>query len=258
MKESFSDRCRRILKKDGFGGFIKKGSRAVLRSLEPFRLAYYPIASIQLTAATERHFTPEEAIVFADKGLGGFIRPSQVHWEILNLAEIVKKLAPKTVLEVGTSRGGTFFIWARLAAPDAHLISIDLPGGENIWAYPRWKEPFYKRFASKGQHIDLLRGDSQKQEMVERLKKTLNGAQVDFLFIDADHAYEGVKKDFELYAPFVRQGGVIAFHDVAVHPPIANCGVTRLWAELKAESKNYKEFIEKADQGWGGIGVLMV
>jgi predicted O-methyltransferase YrrM len=259
MKESFADRCRRILKKDGVGGFVKKGSRAIVRSFEPLRLAYYPIASMQLFAATEKHYTPEEAITFADKGLGGFIRPSQVHWEILNMAQIVKKLEPKTVVEIGTSRGGTFFIWARLAAADAHLVSIDLPGGENIWAYPRWKEPFYRRFASKRQHIDLLRGDSQKPEMVDRLRAVLKGAPIDFLFIDADHAYEGVKKDFELYSPLVRKGGVIAFHDIALHAPISNCRVKDLWDEVKTNPRfRYEEFVENAGQGWGGIGVLFI
>jgi predicted O-methyltransferase YrrM len=259
VKETLIERCRRILKKNGVGGFIKKGFRAILRSLEPLRLLYYPIASMQLSAAVAKRYTPEEAVDFADKGLGGFIRPSQVRWEIINLAKIVDELKPKTVLEVGTSRGGTFFIWARLASPDAHLVSIDLPGGENTWAYPRWKEQFYRRFASKDQRIDLLRGDSQKQEMVDRLKNILQGVQVDFLFIDADHAYEGVKKDYELYSPFVHKGGMIAFHDIALHAPITNCRVKDLWDEVKTNPRyRYQEFVENPEQGAYGIGVLFV
>ena len=31
--------------------------------------------------------------------------------------------------------------------------------------------------------------------------------------IDGDHTYEGVKADFERYAPLVRRGGVIIFDD---------------------------------------------
>jgi predicted O-methyltransferase YrrM len=42
----------------------------------------------------------------------------------------------------------------------------------------------------------------------------LKDNKVDFLFIDADHSYEGVKKDFEMYSPLVRKGGIIAFHDI--------------------------------------------
>jgi len=41
------------------------------------------------------------------------------------------------------------------------------------------------------------------------VKKILAGRQVDFLFIDGDHSYEGVKKDFEMYSSLVRKGGVV-------------------------------------------------
>jgi hypothetical protein len=39
------------------------------------------------------------------------------------------------------------------------------------------------------------------------------GIQVDFLFIDGDHSYEGVKTDFELYSQILSENGVIVIHD---------------------------------------------
>jgi predicted O-methyltransferase YrrM len=42
--------------------------------------------------------------------------------------------------------------------------------------------------------------------------------RLDFLFIDGDHTYEGVKQDFEMYTPLVRKGGLVAMHDI-VPPP---------------------------------------
>jgi hypothetical protein len=36
---------------------------------------------------------------------------------------------------------------------------------------------------------------------------------IDFLFIDADHTYEGVKEDISLWLPKVKPGGVIGGHD---------------------------------------------
>lgn len=35
----------------------------------------------------------------------------------------------------------------------------------------------------------------------------------DFIFIDGDHKYSGVKKDLELYYPKLRRGGIICGHD---------------------------------------------
>ena len=37
--------------------------------------------------------------------------------------------------------------------------------------------------------------------------------KIDFLFIDGDHSYEGVKTDFELYSKILVDNGVIVLHD---------------------------------------------
>lgn len=41
----------------------------------------------------------------------------------------------------------------------------------------------------------------------------LQGIKIDVLFIDGDHSYEGVKKDFELYSKILSPNGIIIFHD---------------------------------------------
>lgn len=37
--------------------------------------------------------------------------------------------------------------------------------------------------------------------------------KIDVLFIDGDHSYEGVKKDFELYSKILNEKGIIILHD---------------------------------------------
>jgi predicted O-methyltransferase YrrM len=184
----------------------------------------------------------------------GLIKPSQVRSEITSLANIVKELKPKTVLEVGTARGGTLFLFARLSDPEATLVSVDLPGGMYGGGYPDWKIPLYESFRQDKQAIHLVRADSHATETLEKVKSILGGRPVDFLFIDADHTYEGVKKDFELYSPLVRPGGTIAFHDIVTHPPSYGCGVDIFWNEIKRPDS--REFIEDKNQGWAGVGIL--
>lgn len=41
----------------------------------------------------------------------------------------------------------------------------------------------------------------------------LQGIKIDFLFIDGDHSYEGVKLDFDLYQNIISDFGIIAIHD---------------------------------------------
>lgn len=43
--------------------------------------------------------------------------------------------------------------------------------------------------------------------------QTVEDGSIDFVFIDADHSYEGCKADIEAWAPKVRKGGMVAGHD---------------------------------------------
>jgi predicted O-methyltransferase YrrM len=185
-----------------------------------------------------------------------FIRPFQIRSEISGFLKMVMERRPTNVLEIGTANGGTLFLWTRASAPDATLASIDLPGGDFGEGYPVWKIPLYKSFALPSQTIHLIRANSHAQETVEQLTPIFRQEPLDFLFIDGDHSYDGVKRDFELYSPLVRKGGLIALHDVAVHTD-TTCQVHRLWDELKPLYRSW-EFIENPPQGWGGIGVLEV
>jgi len=36
---------------------------------------------------------------------------------------------------------------------------------------------------------------------------------IDFLFIDGDHSYEGLRADWEAWSPLIAAGGVVALHD---------------------------------------------
>lgn len=182
-------------------------------------------------------------------------RAMQVRSELTGLGEIVADLRPQYALEIGTAFGGTLFLLTRLASPRATIVSVDLPGGRFGGGYGRKRRLLYQRLARREQRLHLLQGDSHSSEMLARAKAALGGQPLDYLFIDGDHTYEGVRKDFEMYSPLVRRGGVIAFHDIAEHPPEIGCEVSRLWNEIKGGYR-YSEFIEDRKQGWAGIGVL--
>lgn len=109
----------------------------------------------------------------------------------------------------------------------------------------------------------FFREDSHQSQTLKKVKEYLNGEKIDFLFIDGDHTYEGVKKDFEMYAPLVREEGVIAFHDIVqdystrygINTSSCTGGVPIFWNEIK---NNYRrnEIIKNPDQDGCGIGVI--
>jgi predicted O-methyltransferase YrrM len=180
------------------------------------------------------------------------IRPLQDRSEFLGLANIVAAQPPRTMLEIGTYRGGTLFVFARLAQPDATVISLDLPHSRLGVFSRRLQEPLFRRFIRGQQHLLLLRADSHAVETRSRVERSLD-QPLDFLFVDGDHSYQGVRSDFEMYSPFVRRGGMVAFHDIA-HIP-TDFGVNRFWNEIKGGFK-HREIINSRGTDRMGIGVL--
>ena len=196
--------------------------------------------------------------LFNDSSLLSILyRPMQVKWEIERLSYILRDLRPKYLLEIGTARGGTLFLWTRLARDDALIISIDLPKGSFGGGYPLLKGFAYKFFAKRKQKIVLIRGDSHDSRTLKKVKEILAGRKLDFLFIDGDHTYEGVKKDYEMYSSLVRKAGIIAFHDIVPHPSKTRCEVSKFWNEIKTRY-NYTEIVKDQTQKWAGIGIIIV
>ncbi|MGC2421130.1 MAG: class I SAM-dependent methyltransferase [Candidatus Acidiferrales bacterium] len=167
---------------------------------------------------------------------------------------MIKRREPRTALEIGTARGGTLFLLCRLAAGNAKIISLDLPHGPFGGGYSPLRIPLYKRFARPGQSLHLLRADSHSAATLERVNKLLDGELLDYLFIDADHTYEGVKKDFEMYAPLVRPGGMVVFHDIAQNQ--LGCEVPRFWNERKFRHPWSTVIIDPVESY--GIGILEI
>ena len=116
---------------------------------------------------------------------------------------------------------------------------------------------FFKSFSTNNQKIVLIRKDSHKQFTLQKIENILKNKQIDILFIDGDHTYKGVKRDFQMYSPLVKKNGIIVFHDIVKVPPeiALNVDVNKFWNEIK-NNYNYKEIVENWNQGHYGIGII--
>jgi len=177
----------------------------------------------------------------------------QVRAELLEMANLIAGLRPKAVLEIGTALGGTLLLICRLSDPHATIVSVDLP--VQTFAYRHYRVPIFKSFRRNGQRLHLVAADSHTEETKSRVVRLLDGQSLDVLFIDADHSYQGVRADFEMYSPFVRKGGIVIFHDIVEHSSERGCEVDCFWNEIK-QRYSYREIVENPTQGWAGIGIL--
>ena len=179
--------------------------------------------------------------------------------ELAPLIALLRRRRLDVVVEIGTARGGTFYAWCQLAEPEATLISIDLPGGRYGGGYSLAEASSFREYGQPGQELHFIRRDSHDDDTRKHVVEILDGRRIDFLLIDGDHTYGGVKQDFEMYAPLVAPGCPIAFHDILPHPVDQTCEVDRLWTEIKDDFRHI-EFVDpyrdQLRRKYGGIGVL--
>ena len=171
--------------------------------------------------------------------------------EFGGLLRMAEAMHAKNVMEIGIYFGGTLRAWQAMLPSGGLLIGLD-----------RRLQEIDERTALKGEGPStiLISGESQYPDTVMQISNVIcvaSGGVIDYLdvlWIDGDHSYKGVKSDYDNYSPFVREGGLIAFHDIAECPTQPYVGVIQFWHEIK-QGKQYKEFISDPP-GWGGVGVL--
>jgi hypothetical protein len=112
--------------------------------------------------------------------------------------------------------------------------------------------------------IQLIDGDSHTVSIRDAVERAGGGQGIDGLFIDGDHTYEGVRSDYLNYRGLVRDGGIVAFHDI-VEDHMTRFGrtttsctgdVPAFWRQLKPHARTF-EFVADPQQDGYGIGVLI-
>ena len=196
-------------------------------------------------------------LALARRAIGEF-GAVQRTWELQSLIGLVRRLRPMTVVEIGTYKGGTLSCWFDAGDPRAHIVSIDLPM-QGVDAGQLAASVARARTRMKlSQTFTAIAGNSRDPATRVRLETALAGASVDFLWIDGDHAYEGVRADVEIYSPLVRVGGLIALHDIHASDQFPGDGVHVYWREIARKART-REFVGRSAPGHGmGIGVVFV
>ena len=190
----------------------------------------------------------------------GVYRAMQKVAEVEGLHAYMSNRKHETIIEIGTCKGGMTWWFAHLPG-FKKIVTVDMPGGPFGMGPNEADKEIIRNWVSTDYDVTLCEGNSQKEETVAEVKAEFPDGLVDVLFIDADHTYEGVKKDYELWSPLVRNGGCIVFHDVADHSKSnPACRVKQFWDELRAAHPMgiYAEIRDATDPDWAGLGIMEV
>lgn len=148
---------------------------------------------------------------------------------------LARSLHPSVCVEIGSASGWSAChiglalrenVHGRLYAIDPHMAT-------------EWNDPIAT------DSLPLLRRNLRRcgvEDYVEIVRATSEEAArgwqrpIDLLFIDGDHSYEGVKRDWDLFSPHLTPFGVTVFHDATweIHEAgRPDMGVPRFLEELR-------------------------
>jgi len=68
-------------------------------------------------------------------------------------------------------------------------------------------QKYYSNISPVKEYINTIVGDSKE------VHTQFENESVDFLFIDGDHRYEGIRTDLHNWFPKIKKGGIISGHD---------------------------------------------
>ena len=162
---------------------------------------------------------------------------SQDPYELNELYKRVLALNPKNILEIGVGNGGATMFWMDAIQDDGLVVGINQPG-----MIPKHLDQLN---GHKNKTFKFVYEKSQSRKAIDEVNSYMSHSSIDFLFIDGDHEYGAVKADYDNFAPFVRKGGIIGFHDVASGDP------QKVYFEIRHELDNPQEFHKTIGTGMG-------
>jgi predicted O-methyltransferase YrrM len=219
---------------------------------EEFTLARFPVT--QTPIIMHHAGVPAKRrlmeVVDAERQGRGHMCPDE-HERLMALVRDAAASGRLRILEIGVAEGKTGTAMMRTAieaGADVTYVGVDLN---------TWQRAEFPDIVRNGCNLHFIEG--QSQGAVAQVKAI--SATFDVVLIDGCHCLKCATADRDLYAPMVAEGGYLVFHDT--RRPLEDLsaqpgshhrghGVRPVYDETKAR----EEWVEEADVGKWGLGIL--
>lgn len=137
------------------------------------------------------------------------------HTYYVFLNKLVRELAPKKVLELGTSigRSGLFMMCA--LPPESSFVTVDIGSYRRVDLLPFDSDP----------RLSVIFGNDLEESVVDKI-----GDGFDMLFIDSEHSYEQVSREWDIYRHKISNKAVVVMDDIHL-----NDGMEKFWNSIPYE-----------------------
>lgn len=254
--EIFCDDLHKNIESDCFAFHGKSYTEFHKKNIKDLYFNFYKNELIKMDNNRLFKFLDEEVGVsqtdyFCAKYAGN-LEVQQIPSEYLGLLNFFKSNNINTYLELGVANGGSFFINSIFSQQTTKLIHcVDCLAYQDA---PHVKQTFSK-INSKVNKLKEFFPDKEIHffNMTTDDFFIQNTQKYDCIFIDADHSYEGVMKDYINSLKFVNKNGWLIFHDINN----SDTGVCRAWNEIKNKHAIQNIFSHEYSKACG-IGILKI
>jgi len=197
------------------------------------------------------HFKADECghradIDFADLGYGW------IHYGLVRCQK------PNRILAIGSGYGYIPSLLAQACHDNGigHVDFVDAGYGLELRHAGAWVG-FWKTIEGQSIFQTFEMGSLKKRITLYNMRteeffKKYDNLVYDYIYIDGDHLYKGIKFDVDHALPLLSKGGFLVLHDISILEKQAEgkYGVERVWKEIA--KKNYLEFNHPVS----GLGIL--
>lgn len=174
---------------------------------------------------------------------------------------LVRNIRPENILCIGSMYGFIPFMCAmackhnKKGKVDFVDAGYDVNNPQDIGKH-NFGQGFWKKVDPKN-HFSFFGVEKWIKTYVmtsEEFARKYPDGNYEYIYVDGDHSYKGVKKDYRLFWPRLKKKGLMVFHDVdakGLHGGI-EYDVTRLWQEVKQGTNSWLYFPNAAS----GLGII--
>jgi hypothetical protein len=155
-------------------------------------------------------------------------------WQHVPIAHwLIETRKPRTVVELGTHWGVSFFAFCEAAehlSPSTFIHAVDSWKGDGHAGL--YGEEVYQRVHAHWQQHHRSRAGLIRSTF-DKAAEHFGPGSVDVLHIDGFHTYEAVRHDFETWRTKLADDAVVVVHDINVRT--RGFGVWQWWEEMQAQ-----------------------
>ncbi len=152
---------------------------------------------------------------------------------------------PKRILCIGSRKGYITAICALACQENKKGLVDFIDAGYDDKDKNNWSGIGWWRNIKPDSHFAFLNANKYLKAYIMTTREFAKKYHFyyDYIYIDGDHSYEGVKTDYQLFWKKLNRGGFMVFHDVSVKTQkgLPKFGVWKLWKEIKGNKLTFSK-----------------